>query len=598
MSDQPPLSRYERVKQILSDAQGSTIPDYQSYKAFWLLPRAEFLQVEIYGQRMIAPDTGDHTVSDSGAHTAHDHSGHDHMAHAAHDHCEHCDPAPPTSSARPQGYADQIGAGTVTVMDTPIGKRSERSALIIGLRGQFPFDGTQFPPLLWQAAHSVSTSDIAFIAQWIDDGCPETEDAAVVSAASVQQKLLALARGDLPHRLSTAHPSEDRDSVSGLRVRKEVTALTALELEALRDAIQNMYKYDPYWQDERSFGYWARIHADACKHGSELFLPWHRVYLYFFEQQLQDYNANIMLPYWDWAAYADQNQPPQKLTLDAGVIPDAYQCWLNDAGLTALKQTGLFNEAEIAGLEEIENTPYNSGRRLMVAALGSIWQITASPTWKIDHRPQVEAIQTTLRDVNPLWHAIRWPGLVGGGKVTSYPAEATIDKILQTIPFAYFGGGPEDDHHFGVLEEAHNGMHNFSGGANPDFPTQGGNSQDPYNPQFGDMTDNRTTAYDPIFWAHHANVDRLWAALAGCPRQTGSRGTGRYSRSLVDDCGRCAQRQAARLRIYEGHVFLPHPVRYSFVDALSGRKNHYASRRAGKSPAGRNPFAPCTKSAL
>jgi tyrosinase len=30
------------------------------------------------------------------------------------------------------------------------------------------------------------------------------------------------------------------------------------------------------------------------------------------------------------------------------------------------------------------------------------------------------------------------------------------------------------------------------------------------NPQFGDMVNAGRTAFDPIFWAHHANVDRLW----------------------------------------------------------------------------------------
>jgi tyrosinase len=27
----------------------------------------------------------------------------------------------------------------------------------------------------------------------------------------------------------------------------------------------------------------------------------------------------------------------------------------------------------------------------------------------------------------------------------------------------------------------------------------------------GDMTSNLTTGYDPLFWAHHSNVDRMWA---------------------------------------------------------------------------------------
>src|SRR5437016_9663163 len=48
-------SRYERVKEILNNAQGDANPSYQGHKKFWNLPLEEFLQVTIYGIRMIAP---------------------------------------------------------------------------------------------------------------------------------------------------------------------------------------------------------------------------------------------------------------------------------------------------------------------------------------------------------------------------------------------------------------------------------------------------------------------------------------------------------------------------------------------------------------
>ena len=49
--------------------------------------------------------------------------------------------------------------------------RSVRSGLIKGLRGQTPFDGSRFPPLPWGGTR-VADADIAFIADWIDDGLP------------------------------------------------------------------------------------------------------------------------------------------------------------------------------------------------------------------------------------------------------------------------------------------------------------------------------------------------------------------------------------------------------------------------------------------
>src|SRR5215210_6353771 len=54
-SSAPKQSRYQRVQEILSEAAGGVCPSYQGYGKFWRLPLAEFLEVTIYGVRMIAP---------------------------------------------------------------------------------------------------------------------------------------------------------------------------------------------------------------------------------------------------------------------------------------------------------------------------------------------------------------------------------------------------------------------------------------------------------------------------------------------------------------------------------------------------------------
>jgi len=119
------------------------------------------------------------------------------------------------------------------------------------------------------------------------------------------------------------------------------------------------------------------------------------------------------------------------------------------------------------------------------------------------------------------------------GPLSLYPTKDDIDLILAINSFADFGGGPDYDHYYGALEKIHNGMHNFSGGTNPCFPGNNINGSatpntewiniykqlnltaDPQslkNPVYGWMTDNRITAFDPLFWGHHSNVDRIWAA--------------------------------------------------------------------------------------
>ena len=52
-------SRYVRVQQYLDTAYEGSCSDYQGYGRFWNLPLCEFLEVEIYGVRMIAPPRED-----------------------------------------------------------------------------------------------------------------------------------------------------------------------------------------------------------------------------------------------------------------------------------------------------------------------------------------------------------------------------------------------------------------------------------------------------------------------------------------------------------------------------------------------------------
>ena len=109
-----PESRYARVMAILAAAAGQH--PSEGLGRFWELPLAKFLETRVFGVRLIAPAVE------------------------------------PSCCGDPEG-------------------RSAASGLIRGLRGAPPFDGSRFPPLMWRGSR-VADVDIAFIAEWIDDGCP------------------------------------------------------------------------------------------------------------------------------------------------------------------------------------------------------------------------------------------------------------------------------------------------------------------------------------------------------------------------------------------------------------------------------------------
>jgi len=536
---------YEQVKDILNTLQGKTVPSYQGLHAFWLDPDT-FKTAILFGQRLIAPKDGDSSSSESEGCCGS--SEKTPTPKASTDSCcgGSSDPKD-TEAADPAVVAVGTPYGNVSEGNCwPSGgsgggrnssgvKRSDRSGIIIGLRGQYPFDGRIYEKLLWDAEREATEDQIQVIANWIDADCPltaddEKENDKKIQWVALQNKKEALARGEMLHTASTNKTNKDHLDNKGLTVRKEISSLTPDELQTFRDALTCMYSYNDFEQDDRSFKYWAQIHPNSCQHGWEQFVTWHRLYLYFFEQKLQDYNPHIALPYWSWTDYSDLNTNTFNNTkFDLGVIPEAYRCFLTKKGLAMLKShKSLFTAKEISGLEKLQksNAMYNSGLRFLAAA-GIPYELknlngTGEAVWS----DKVRAVYNALQADNALWYPNRWPGSMSAanGGAATYPTKKDISNLLALDNFSDFGGGPASDHHFGSLEEVHNGMHNFSGATNPNYPlvstewaniySKLGLTQNPQsleNPPNGAMVDARVTAYDPIFWGHHSNVDRIWA---------------------------------------------------------------------------------------
>ena len=95
-----------------------------------------------------------------------------------------------------------------------------------------------------------------------------------------------------------------------LTLRKNVRNLSGGELTTLRDAYRKMMGI----RDNRGYNHIAGFHGAPgwyCWHHQEsrrtpqrarLFLPWHRAYLYAFEQAAQDQVPRATIPWWDWTS--------------------------------------------------------------------------------------------------------------------------------------------------------------------------------------------------------------------------------------------------------------------------------------------------------
>jgi tyrosinase len=93
------------------------------------------------------------------------------------------------------------------------------------------------------------------------------------------------------------------------RIRKDIATLKANspDIMALKTAVSKM-KAMPPAQCE-SWAGWSAIHGtvggpfNKCQHGNWFIWPWHRMYVYFFEQIVINLSgfSGFALPYWDWS---------------------------------------------------------------------------------------------------------------------------------------------------------------------------------------------------------------------------------------------------------------------------------------------------------
>ncbi len=132
-------------------------------------------------------------------------------------------------------------------------------------------------------------------------GCRSDDDSAQLRGAD---EPLTADRMPSPPGFSPAAAQQAPAAVLNLKVRKAIHTLTATspEVLALKAGIKAMKAKALTRFD--SFTFQGNIHRNSCPHANWFFLPWHRMYLFWFEQHCRKASGNpeFSLPYWDWTA--------------------------------------------------------------------------------------------------------------------------------------------------------------------------------------------------------------------------------------------------------------------------------------------------------
>jgi tyrosinase len=115
--------------------------------------------------------------------------------------------------------------------------------------------------------------------------------------------------------------------MASLTLRKNIDNLSPPELQALREAYHKAQQI----MDNRGYNHFAGLHGIPnwyCWHheksqrshvNANVFLPWHRAYLLYFERAIRDQSppgTKVALPWWDWtSAISHANGVPRAFSV-------------------------------------------------------------------------------------------------------------------------------------------------------------------------------------------------------------------------------------------------------------------------------------------
>jgi tyrosinase len=213
-----------------------------------------------------------------------------------------------------------------------------------------------------------------------------------------------------------------------LKIRQSITQMSATDVTRFRKAMQGLVDR----HDNRGFQFFAGWHGvplGICQHHNELFLPWHRGYLYHFELALQEIDAEVTLPWWNW--------------FDEPGIPAAY------------------GDKKVGSKDNIlASAP--------IKPLG----IPRRSSWP----------RRTSRDPGA-------PVPAGFPEPLGPPLRSSHFSGTQGGAWEWMMGSTSYSEFMQRCWRIHDNIHVWVG---------------------GQMTDPNWAAFDPLFWAHHTQVDRLW----------------------------------------------------------------------------------------
>ena len=263
-------------------------------------------------------------------------------------------------------------------------------------------------------------------------------------------------------------------------------------------------------EDPRNWFRNAFTHFFDCPHGNWWFYAWHRGYVGHFERIIRRLSGDpgFAMPYWDWtkqpeipaamfkgaltptdAAYAPYTRNMKVFT--DFIKPSLRRYWdtLSPEQLKQLDSRG-YTSLDVAWNDVTGATIVN--KQPAAIAGNMAFAITCGARYLSPDNPGLDKSTRTAVSANTIITGLKPQKYYDPSISLSFTSSKTATHLMQPV------SGVNE---FSVLEgQPHNLVHNCIGGV-------GAIDWGPY----GNMT-NFLSPVDPIFFLHHANMDRLWHA--------------------------------------------------------------------------------------
>lgn len=282
--------------------------------------------------------------------------------------------------------------------------------------------------------------------------------------------------------------------------RKEVNSPDAAgDLKTYREAVTKMLELPP--TDPRNWYRLGLVHLLDCPHGNWWFFDWHRPFVGYFEQICRELTGTktFALPYWDWTANNKLPDPFWDGTVKPNVLDPTSSLYFADADA--------FVKAFEPALEAFWKalTPEQLSN-LVLRGYATLDSLKADLKLHYVGGADARGDKAKVGKLRGFAQTAVTLGVLQDGLA----AELFDEDPVPPFPANNVFNSPITPNHlpmpaaFAVIEgNPHNAVHRSISGLMGGF----------------------LSPIDPIFWLHHANIDRIWTVWSAMQKARGKADT-------------------------------------------------------------------------